>query len=100
MNFLTQIQNTQKQSIREVELGIADKVGRELGPRCDPCEVLACSLPGGTHPCAPLPQASWHDQFKHSAYIFAGGLSFQLTEGDVLAVFSQYGEIVDVHLVR
>lgn len=47
-----------------------------------------------------LVQASWHDQFKHSAYVFAGGLSFDLTEGDLLAVFSQYGEILDVHLVR
>jgi RNA-binding motif X-linked protein 2 len=27
-------------------------------------------------------------------------LSFDLTEGDILAVFSQYGEIVDVNLVR
>ncbi|EEH60765.1 uncharacterized protein MICPUCDRAFT_8359, partial [Micromonas pusilla CCMP1545] len=44
--------------------------------------------------------ASWHAKYKHSAYVFAGGLSFDLTEGDVLAVFSQYGEIVDVNLVR
>lgn len=45
-------------------------------------------------------KGSWHDRFKHSAYVYAGGLSYELTEGDVLAVFSQYGEIVDVHLVR
>jgi RNA-binding motif X-linked protein 2 len=44
--------------------------------------------------------ASWHARFKHSAYVFAGGLDFDLTEGDLLAVFAQYGEIVDVHLVR
>ena len=44
--------------------------------------------------------ASWHAKFANSAYVFAGGLSFDLTEGDVLAVFSQYGEIVDVNLVR
>jgi RNA-binding motif X-linked protein 2 len=44
--------------------------------------------------------ASWHARFKHSAYVFAGGLDFALTEGDVLSVFSQYGEIVDVHLAR
>ena len=43
---------------------------------------------------------SWHARFKHSAYIFAGGLPYQLTEGDLLAVFSQYGEIVDVNLVK
>ena len=29
-----------------------------------------------------------------------GGLPYQLTEGDLLAVFSQHGEVVDVHLVR
>jgi RNA-binding motif X-linked protein 2 len=44
--------------------------------------------------------ASWHAKFKHSAYIFTGGLDFDLTEGDLLAVFAQYGEIVDVNLVR
>lgn len=44
--------------------------------------------------------ASWHAKFKHSAYVFVGGLAYTLTEGDLLAVFSQYGEIVDVNLVR
>eukprot|EP00051_Salpingoeca_urceolata_P009507 m.115232 g.115232 ORF g.115232 m.115232 type:complete len:236 (-) comp16334_c0_seq1:245-952(-) len=43
---------------------------------------------------------SWHDEFKDSAYIFIGGLDYGLTEGDVLAVFSQYGEPVDIKLVR
>lgn len=33
--------------------------------------------------------ASWHARFKHSAYVFAGGLPYELTEGDVLAVFAQ-----------
>ncbi|KAJ3676560.1 hypothetical protein LUZ60_003972 [Juncus effusus] len=45
-------------------------------------------------------EASWHAKYKDSAYVFAGGLSYDLTEGDLLAVFSQYGEIVDVNLVR
>lgn len=44
--------------------------------------------------------SSWHDQYKDSAWIFIGGLNYDLTEGDVLAVFSQYGEIVNVNLVR
>ena len=39
-------------------------------------------------------------RFKHSAYIYAGGLPFDFTEGDVLAVFAQYGEIVHVHNVK
>jgi RNA-binding motif X-linked protein 2 len=69
MNPLTQIKNTQKATMREIERGMGES-------------------------------ASWHARFKHSAYIFAGGLPFTMTEGDVLAVFSQYGEIVDVNLVR
>ncbi|XP_030838310.1 LOW QUALITY PROTEIN: RNA-binding motif protein, X-linked 2-like [Strongylocentrotus purpuratus] len=44
--------------------------------------------------------ASWHQQYKDSAYIFIGGMPFELTEGDVLCVFSQYGEIVNINLVR
>lgn len=34
---------------------------------------------------------SWHDQYKDSAWVFIGGLPYDLTEGDVIAVFSQYG---------
>ncbi|XP_064985743.1 zinc finger CCCH domain-containing protein 25-like [Musa acuminata AAA Group] len=45
-------------------------------------------------------EASWHAKYKESAYIFIGGIPFDLTEGDLLAVFSQYGEVVDVNLVR
>lgn len=44
--------------------------------------------------------ASWHAKYKESAYVFVGGLPYDLTEGDLLAVFAQYGEIVDVNLVR
>ncbi|KAL5487998.1 CWF29 [Sanghuangporus weigelae] len=44
--------------------------------------------------------ASWHDDYKDSAYIFVGGLNFDMTEGDVITVFSQYGEIMDVNLPR
>ncbi|KAF8819028.1 Rna-binding protein [Cardiosporidium cionae] len=44
--------------------------------------------------------SSWHSQYKNSAYIFIGGLSYRLSEGDVIIVFSQWGEPVDVHIVR
>ncbi|KAG6378973.1 hypothetical protein JVT61DRAFT_13261 [Boletus reticuloceps] len=44
--------------------------------------------------------ASWHDEYKDSAYVFIGGLNFDLTEGDVITIFSQYGEIMDVNLPR
>ncbi|GAB4824517.1 hypothetical protein Ancab_007393 [Ancistrocladus abbreviatus] len=45
-------------------------------------------------------EASWHAKYKDSAYVFVGGVPYDLTEGDLLAVFAQYGEIVDVNLVR
>ncbi|KAH0840174.1 hypothetical protein J3R83DRAFT_1158 [Lanmaoa asiatica] len=44
--------------------------------------------------------ASWHDEYKDSAYIFVGGLHLDLTEGDVITIFSQYGEVMDVNLPR
>jgi len=45
-------------------------------------------------------QGSWHDDYKDSAYIFVGGIPYGLTEGDVLCVFSQYGEILDLNMPR
>lgn len=45
-------------------------------------------------------EASWHAKYKDSAYVFIGGIPYELTEGDLLAVFAQYGEVVDVNLVR
>eukprot|EP00389_Voromonas_pontica_P008604 GDKH01013068.1.p1 GENE.GDKH01013068.1~~GDKH01013068.1.p1 ORF type:complete len:160 (+),score=16.70 GDKH01013068.1:115-594(+) len=45
-------------------------------------------------------EASWHRTYKDSAYVFIGGLNYQLTEGDIIVVFSQWGQPVDVHLIR
>lgn len=45
-------------------------------------------------------KSSWHDQYKDSAWIFVGGLSYDLSEGDIVCVFSQYGEIVNINLIR
>ncbi|CAA7032284.1 unnamed protein product [Microthlaspi erraticum] len=45
-------------------------------------------------------EASWHAKYKDSAYVYVGGFSYDLTEGDLLAIFAQYGEVVDVNLVR
>ncbi|CAG9132128.1 unnamed protein product [Plutella xylostella] len=45
-------------------------------------------------------KSSWHDQYKDSAWVFIGGLPYDLTEGDIICVFSQYGEIVNINLVR
>ena len=44
--------------------------------------------------------ASWHDDFKDSAYIYIGRLDKGLVEGDIMTVFSQYGEIVDLDFKR
>ena len=44
--------------------------------------------------------ASWHAQYSGSAYIVASNLDYRLSEGDLLAVFSQCGEIVDLNLLR
>jgi RNA-binding motif protein, X-linked 2 len=41
-----------------------------------------------------------HDDFQDSAYIYIGGLPYELTEGDVICVFSQYGEVLDINMVR
>ena len=43
---------------------------------------------------------SWHAKYANSAWVFAGNLDYELTEGDVIAVLSEYGEIEDFHLVR
>ncbi|CAN0057781.1 unnamed protein product [Ascophyllum nodosum] len=45
-------------------------------------------------------KASWHHEYKDSAWIFAGGFPYDLTEGDVLCVMSQWGEIEDINLCR
>ncbi|KAF2138979.1 uncharacterized protein K452DRAFT_199599, partial [Aplosporella prunicola CBS 121167] len=46
------------------------------------------------------PEGSWHADYRDTAYIYIGGLSFDLSEGDILTIFSQYGEPVFVNLVR
>ena len=44
--------------------------------------------------------ASWHSQFQNSPWLFVGNLDHELTEGDILAVFSQFGEVEDINLAR
>ncbi|CAF2336538.1 unnamed protein product [Rotaria sp. Silwood2] len=43
---------------------------------------------------------SWHHVYRESAWIYVGGLDFELTEGDIVCVFSQWGEIVNINLLR
>ena len=44
--------------------------------------------------------ASWHYKYRDSSYIFICGFPKEITEGDLVIVFSQYGEIVDCRIVR
>lgn len=37
--------------------------------------------------------ASWHAQYSKSAWVYVGNLDHELTEGDILCVVSQYGEV-------
>jgi len=45
-------------------------------------------------------RGSWHDKYRSSAWVYVGGLSTDLTEGDVLCVMSQWGEVDDINLPR
>lgn len=44
-------------------------------------------------------QASWHKDYD-SAYIFVGNLNYGMNEGDIAIVFSEFGEVVDLRLMR
>jgi len=70
MNPLTQTHNQRKMNERELELGVS-----------------------GT-------KNSWHMEYRDSAWIFLGGLPYEMTEGDVICMFSQYGEVVHINLIR
>jgi len=43
---------------------------------------------------------SWHDEYSDSAWVHVGNLSYELSEGDVICVMSQWGEIEDINLIR
>ncbi|OTA62760.1 hypothetical protein K449DRAFT_433677 [Hypoxylon sp. EC38] len=46
------------------------------------------------------PEASWHTDYRDTAFINFGGLPYELSEGDIITIFSQYGEPVFLKLVR
>ncbi|VEL07445.1 unnamed protein product [Protopolystoma xenopodis] len=70
MNPLTNIKNQNLMNEYELSLGYTNKTG------------------------------SWHNRYRDSAWIYIGGLNYELTEGDIICVFSQYGEIANINLVR
>ncbi|PAV56191.1 hypothetical protein WR25_09507 [Diploscapter pachys] len=71
MNPITNIKNQNALNDRELRLGTAGNVDK-----------------------------SWHRDYKDSAWIYVGGLEYGLTEGDVICVFSQYGEVMNINLIR
>lgn len=34
-------------------------------------------------------KSTWHEQYRRSAWIYVGGLSYDLSEGDIICIFSQ-----------
>ncbi|KAI1622610.1 RNA binding domain protein [Exophiala viscosa] len=46
------------------------------------------------------PSASWHADYRDTAYIYVGGLNPDLTEGDVVTIFSQFGNPTHLNLIR
>lgn len=45
-------------------------------------------------------EGSWHTDYRDTAFIYIGGLPFELSEGDIITIFSQYGEPVWIKLAR
>lgn len=46
------------------------------------------------------PNASWHTDYRDTAFVYFGGFPYDLSEGDVITIFSQYGEPVFLKLAR
>jgi len=44
--------------------------------------------------------ASWHQDYVESAWIRVNNLDYRMSEGDVMAVFAQFGETDDIYLFR
>jgi RNA-binding motif protein, X-linked 2 len=46
------------------------------------------------------PSASWHVDYRDTAWIYVGGLPLDLSEGDVVTIFSQFGNPTHINLIR
>ncbi|KAF2107747.1 hypothetical protein BDV96DRAFT_606295 [Lophiotrema nucula] len=46
------------------------------------------------------PKSSWHTDYRDTAFIYVGGLPFDLSEGDIITIFSQFGEPTWIKLAR
>ncbi|KAF1985497.1 hypothetical protein K402DRAFT_394833 [Aulographum hederae CBS 113979] len=45
-------------------------------------------------------EGSWHTDYRDTAFVNFGGVPLDLSEGDVITIFSQYGEPVWIKLAR
>jgi RNA-binding motif X-linked protein 2 len=119
MNPLTQVKNTQKATQREIALGLSENASWHARFKHS-AYIFAGAWAGGTqhapchllHSCQPhlaacrcltspgFPSARLASAVTHVLLSTAGGLDFELTEGDLLAVFAQYGELLDVNLCK
>lgn len=46
------------------------------------------------------PSASWHADYRDTAWIYVGGIPLDLSEGDVVTIFSQFGNPTHLNLIR
>jgi RNA-binding motif protein, X-linked 2 len=46
------------------------------------------------------PSASWHADYRDTAYLYIGGLPLDISEGDIVTIFSQYGNPTHLNLIR
>lgn len=46
------------------------------------------------------PSASWHADYRDTAWIYVGGLIPEISEGDVSIIFSQFGNPTHLNLIR
>ena len=46
------------------------------------------------------PSASWHADYRDTAWVYVGGLVSDLSEGDIATIFSQFGNPTHLNLIR
>jgi len=46
------------------------------------------------------PSASWHADYRDTAWVYVGGLPLDLSEGDVVTIFSQFGNPTHLNMIR
>jgi RNA-binding motif protein, X-linked 2 len=46
------------------------------------------------------PSASWHADYRDTAHIYIGGIPLDVSEGDVVTIFSQYGNPTHINMIR